>query len=129
MPVTDYYSKKTIYTVHKVSNMEKAKEFYTNILELNVTFEAPFEFGWSEIALPVEGAYLGLSLNREETLTSVDVLNLSCTNLEGMLKVLEDKGVTKSEITDIPDMISTFSINDPDGNTISFIGAPRKKSS
>ncbi|MFX0207631.1 MAG: VOC family protein [Candidatus Hodarchaeota archaeon] len=129
MPVTDYFSKKTIYTVHKVSNMEKAKEFYTNILELNVTFEAPFEFGWCEIALPVEGAYLGLSLNREETLTSVDVLNLSCTNLEGMLKVLKDKGVEVSEITDIPDMISSFSIKDPDGNTISFIGAPRKKSS
>ncbi|MFX0171357.1 MAG: VOC family protein [Candidatus Hodarchaeota archaeon] len=127
MPVTDYYSKKTIYTVHKVSNMEKAKEFYTNILELNKTFEAPIEFGWCEIALPVEGAYLGLSLSREETLTSVDVLNLSCTNLEGMMKVLGEKGINTSEITDIPDMISTFSVKDPDENIISFIGMPRKK--
>lgn len=123
----DYYSKKTIYTVHKVSNMEKAKEFYTNILELSVSFEAPFEFGWCELTLPVDGAYLGLSLNREESLTSVNVLNLSCTNLEGMLKLLKEKGVKTSEIIDIPNMISTFSIKDPDGNTISFVGAPRKK--
>jgi hypothetical protein len=44
-----------------------------------------------------------------------------------MLKLLKEKGVKTSEITDIPDMISTFSIKDPDGNTISFVGAPRKK--
>lgn len=127
MSMYDYYSKKTIYTVHKVSNMEKAKEFYTNVLELSVSFEAPFEIGWCEIALPVDGSYLGLSLDRKENLTPVNVLNLSCTNLEGMLKLLKEKGIKTSEIIDIPDMMSTFSIKDPDGNTISFVGAPRKK--
>ncbi|MHA2224182.1 MAG: VOC family protein [Candidatus Hodarchaeales archaeon] len=127
IPIADYLSKKSVYTIHRVSNMEKAKKFYKNALELVVTFEAPLEIGWCEFALPVEGAFLTLSLKRDGEIIPLNVLCFSCINLEKTIKLFEKKGIETSEIVDVAYFISFFTINDPDGNTISFIGAPRKK--
>jgi hypothetical protein len=40
--------------------MEKSKQFYNDILELEVNYKAPPEFGWMEFKLPVKEAFLGL---------------------------------------------------------------------
>jgi predicted enzyme related to lactoylglutathione lyase len=111
--------------------MEKAKEFYINILELEISYEAPPEFGWLEFKLPVKGSFLGLGKHNEEQqgpFKSVNVLNISVSDLKQAKKALESKGIETSDYLDIPDMISMFHIKDPDENDISFIGTPRVKS-
>ncbi|MFX0015520.1 MAG: VOC family protein [Promethearchaeota archaeon] len=120
-PITKLYGNDSLYTVHPVSDMERAKTFYETVLELEKNFEAPAEMGWCEYKLPVKGAYLGISLSRKKEFIPVNVLNITTTNLEEIKTVLETKKVKTSDIIDIPDMISMFTIQDPDKNTISFI--------
>ncbi len=128
MSIKDYYNKTTVYTIYEVSNITKAKQFYTEILQLPVSFEAPPEIGWIEIGLPVAGAYLALQLNQTDSIIPSTSLSLSCNNLEGLLTLLRENEQDISEITDVPDMFSYFSVSDPDENLISFIGPPRQRS-
>ncbi len=129
MFIKDCYSQKTLHLVYQVRNMEVSKKFYSEILELPVTFEAPQELGWCEIALPVTGVYLALRLiNPDSTLEPANTLHLNSNNIEKTAKLLQEKGLNTSEITDIPNLSSFFSIKDPDQNVISFIGIPRKHS-
>lgn len=121
IPITKLYINDFLYTVHPVSDMDRSKKFYETVLGLEKNFEAPPEMGWCEYKLPVKGAYLGISLPREIEFTPVNVLNISVTNLEEIKTALEAKKVKTSDITDIPEMIAMFTIQDPDKNTISFI--------
>ena len=128
MSIKDFYNNKTIYTIYEVSNINKAKQLYTEILQFPVLFEAPPEIGWVEIGLPVADAYLALRLNQTGSIIPSTTLSLSCNNLEALFTLLQKKEQNISEITDIPDMFSYFSMSDPDENLISFIGPPRQRS-
>ena len=126
-PINKYYSKEGTYIVHQVSDMKKSQKFYETVLELEKNFEAPPEMGWCEYKLPVKGVFLGLSVPREEVVP-VSTLNISTSDLEATKKVLDKKKIKTTDYMDIPDMISMFSFNDPDENTITLLGEPRLKS-
>lgn len=52
-------------------------------------------------------------------------LNLAVDDLEGCLHDLEERGLTGGTIQDATNGVRTASIDDPDGNTVNFIGGFR----
>jgi glyoxylase I family protein len=52
-------------------------------------------------------------------------LNLAVDDLEGRLHDLQERGLTGGTIQDATNGVRTASIDDPDGNTVSFIGGFR----
>ena len=49
-------------------------------------------------------------------------------DLEGIEKLLKEKGVETQPIQDIPDMVSILVVIDPDKNEIGIVAEPREKS-
>lgn len=121
------YDSKSVYISHWIRDYKVSKKFYNEVLELPINMEIP-QAGWYEFKLPVKGSFLGLSQYREGEFKIADSLNISIKDVEGVKATLESKGVSTSDITDYPDMISMISIKDPDENHIFFIGPPRVKS-
>ena len=118
------YDNSSVYTTHWIRDYKVSKKFYNELLEFPVNLEIP-EAGWYEFKLPVKGAMLGLSQYREGEFKTADSLNISIKDVDKVKKVLEEKGIDCSDISDLPDMISMTTIQDPDKNNIYFIGPPR----
>ncbi len=126
--VNSLLSKELVYTSIMVKDIEKAKKFYQDIFNFEVKWDGGNEVGWAELALPVEGARLGLSLAGDREIKhGSSMLVLTVTNLDDMKAYLEKKGVKTTEITDLPDMVSFFNMHDPDGNVIQLVCDPRIK--
>jgi hypothetical protein len=128
-PLVKLYDKNSVYTTHVIKNYDLSRKFYSETLEFPVNFEAP-EAGWYEFKLPVKGAFLGLSQYQENQgeFVPANSLNVSIKDVEKVKSTLESRGITTSEIFDIPDMISMITITDPDENKVHFIAPPRVKS-
>lgn len=124
--VKSLLNKEIVYTSIMVKDIEKAKKFYQDIFQFEVKFDGGNEIGWVELALPVEGARLGLSLAGDREIKhGSSMLVLTVNNLDDMKAYLEKKDVTTTEITDMPDMVSYFNMHDPDGNIIQLVSDPR----
>ncbi len=129
-PLQKQYETDLIYYHLFVNDFAKMREFYEKILEFNLAGEAPEEYGWCDLHLPVPGARIGL-FRTDKKLVNVDAapsLNVPVKDLELSHKLLKEKNVEVSEIDDVPNMISMFDFKDPEGNRISFVGKPRIKS-
>ena len=48
-------------------------------------------------------------------------------NITSLREVLTKKQISATEIKDVPNLLSFFTIKDPDGNTIMFMSEPRTK--
>jgi len=123
------YSKDIIYYHLSVKDLDAMKNFYGDILEFEFASEAPPEFGWCDFKLPVEGTRLGLLRSNQDLKPgNTTSLNVSVNNLADAKAMLEAKGVTTTDIQDVPDMISMFDIFDPEGNKVTFLSIPRVQS-
>ena len=67
-----------------------------------------------------------LSKPQEGDPVSVNVVNLHVPNAAEAKAALDAKGMKTSDLIHIPNMISMFTTQDPDGNTISFIAPPEQ---
>lgn len=124
MALKDVYTAEMHATL-QVKNLEEAKKFYQDVLELTLVDDIP-DFGWASVQSKLEGAKIGLSLPQDGNVVVSNVVNLHVSDLEKAKSALDGKGVTTGDMIDFPNMISMFSIKDPTGNTITFISAPRK---
>ncbi len=129
----ELYNLDSVYCQFNVSNYQKSIEFYKEILEWNPSkFSSespdPETMGWFEFELPLKGAFLGLGKAQEGKVTPSRSLVISVKDLEQFKKTMESKKAKPSEITDVPNMISFLTVNDPDNNSIMFISQPRVKS-
>lgn len=123
-----YAKENIIYIEHPVTNFERAKDFYINILKFELKWDGGEEVGWCEFELPAPSTKLGLNLQRDPSQIRPQAsLNFNITDLEATKSYLESKGVKTEDIVDLPDMISHFKMFDPDGNMITFISTPRVK--
>jgi catechol 2,3-dioxygenase-like lactoylglutathione lyase family enzyme len=123
------YKTDQCYFSYNVKDYDRAKEFYTEVLGLEVTWDGGTEVGWVEFALPVSGARLGLNILSEgEVKVGSGTLVPVVHDLETTKKYLDDKGIKTDDIVDVPDMVSWFNVKDPDGNIIQFVADPRVKS-
>ena len=123
------YKTDSIYFQYAVTDYEKSKKFYEEILGFEKVFDAGAEVGWVEFALPVEGSRLGLNISAETKITQGSgVLTLMMADLDKTKSYFDGKGTETTDIVDIPDMVSYFNISDPDGNRIQIIADPRVSS-
>lgn len=133
VPATELYVKDSIYCQFDVSNYQKSIKFYTEVLEwepskFSISSPDPDTIGWFEFQLPLEGAFLGLGKSQDGTVTPSNSLVISVKNLEKFKQTMVSKKANPSDITDVPNMISYLTVNDPDNNKIMFISEPRVKS-
>ena len=110
-----------------VKDLERAKNFYEDILGFEVAWYESPEVGWCEFHLPGSNANLGLNASRKDEHTGADfsVLTLDVKDLEGTKKYLDSKGVETTEIMDNPNYVSFFNMKDSEGNRIQIVGDPR----
>ncbi|MHA1577424.1 MAG: VOC family protein [Candidatus Thorarchaeota archaeon] len=123
------YKEDSIYFQYAVTDYERSKKFYEEILGFEKVFDAGAEVGWVEFALPVANARLGLNVNPEaKIIQGSGVLTLNMADLDKTKSYFDSKGTETTDIVDIPDMVSYFNISDPDGNRIQIIADPRVSS-
>jgi predicted enzyme related to lactoylglutathione lyase len=122
------YRKDSVYFQYYVTDFNRARTFYGDVMGFKIAWEMGDDVGWIEYDLPVKGAKLGLSLVTEDKVKHGSAkLTLDVSDIEQMKEYLASKGVTTDAITDVPDMVSFFNINDPDGNPIQIVSEPRVK--
>ncbi len=123
------YSKESVYFQYAVKDFKRAKTFYSDVLGFEIMYDGGEEVGWAELKLPIEGARLGLNLQREgELKRGSGTLTLVVEDLDGTKKYLESKGMEATDIVDIPDMVSYFNTFDSESNPSQVVSDPRVKS-
>ena len=129
---TELYNSDSVYCQFDVSNYKNSIKFYQDILEwkpskFSESSPDPEQIGWFEFELPLKGSFLGLGKSQDGSVTPSRSLVISVKNLEQFQQTMNSKKANPSEITDIPNMISFLTVDDPDKNSIMFISEPRVK--
>ncbi|RMG20072.1 MAG: VOC family protein [Methanobacteriota archaeon] len=100
-----------------VSDMEKAKQFYTSVLNMEMGYTSAF---WTEVSVPGSNTYIGLHLT-EDSIGKGTEISFLVENLEEAIESLKSKGVKfTSEIVDIGSSKRVIHFEDPDGNPFSL---------
>jgi len=120
---------RTMYFQLPVKDLERAKRFYENVFNLEVTFYVSPEAGWCELQLPGGAPRLGLNAVREgeEIRPDSGTLTIEVEDLEATKEYLEGKGIETTEIEDVPGMVSYFNMKDTEGNRLQIVSEPRVK--
>jgi predicted enzyme related to lactoylglutathione lyase len=121
------FSVGTVYLRINVEDMERAKRFYSDVLNMEIVFAPPPEVGWCELQLPGGAPRLGLNHLAEGFRPDAGVLMLEVEDIEGTKAYLEGKGVKTSDYTDLPGIVTYFYMKDSEGNTIQVVSEPRVK--
>jgi predicted enzyme related to lactoylglutathione lyase len=123
-----FHTEDPIWVTLAVKDLERAKKWYNEVMEFETQTHIP-EAGWSDLKLPVPGAMLGLNVLPEgEVKHGGTTFNFPVSDLEKAFDNLKAKGATVlTDITDVPNMISMFLIQDSEGNTVTILGEPRVK--
>lgn len=109
---------------YKVSDLDKAKKWYSEIFGIEPYFDQPFYVGYN-----VGGYELGLDpdINGLQTGNNA-VVYWGVKDLHSLMQLLKEKNITISEdIKDVGDNILVASISDPFGNIIGLIENPHFK--
>lgn len=120
---------RTIYFQLDVKDLERAKRFYEDVFDLEVTWYMSPEAGWCELQLPGGAPKLGLNSSGadKEVQPQDGTLTIDVEDLEATKEYLEGKGVETTEIVDVPKMVSYFNMRDSEGNLIQIVSDPRIK--
>jgi predicted enzyme related to lactoylglutathione lyase len=122
----EFSKEDVIYISMDVADFERAKKFYQDIFNFEITFDAGKEVGWCELELPIKRIKLGLNYNENKEIKPGSTsLGISVEDIEATKKYLDSKSVYTTEIRDLPDLVSLFDMKDSEGNLIQFIGKPR----
>jgi predicted enzyme related to lactoylglutathione lyase len=115
-----------IYFQLKVTNLERAKEFYEDVFNFEVSWYKGPDGGWCEFFLP--GRVGRLDLNPVEEchgfLPNSGILTFGVPDLEETKKYLEGKGIETTDIVDVPN-VSYFQMKDSEGNILQIISESR----
>ena len=98
----------TVYFKINVKDMERAKKFYSDVFNLEITFAPPPEVGWCELQLPGGAPKLGLNFVEDGFKPDAGMLMMEVEDIEGTKAYLEGKGVETSDYTDIPGIVTYF---------------------
>jgi predicted enzyme related to lactoylglutathione lyase len=118
---------KSIYFQLRAKDLERAKKFYEDVFNLEVTWYMSPEAGWCELRLPGTGSRIGLNALGEGEVVDPNwgKLTMEVEDLEGAKEYLEGKGVETTEIVDVPGMVSYFGLVDSEGNQLQMVSDPR----
>lgn len=110
--------KKLRTVVYHVNDIEKAKQWYTQVTGIQPYFDEPFYVGFD-----INGCELGL----DPDFTNVQKGNQSTVywavdNIRDVVKKLVDAGATiQSDVQNVGGPIEVAAITDPFGNTVGLI--------
>src|SRR5947207_8801659 len=112
---------KLLMVMVAVTDMAKAKAFYTEQLGWSVTTDyGQGSHHWVSLELPGGGASLTLSTMHEQMKPGTMTLYVSTSNIEAAYNELKAKGVTVNEVKDNlygpGSGVKWFDLHDPDGN-------------
>ena len=129
--ITDFFNG-TIFVQYSTANLNRAIEFYSGKLDFEPSDFSksgpdPEKVGLYEFKLPSNGAILTLSKEPAEKIVVNDNLVIMVNKIDNLWESLTNKEINPTEIKDVPNLLSFFTIKDPDGNTIMFMSDPRKK--
>lgn len=118
---------RSIYFQLRAKDLERAKKFYEDVFNLEVTWYMSPEVGWCELRLPGTESRIGLNALGEGEVSDPNwgKLTMDVEDLEGAKAYLEGKGVETTEIVDNPGMVSYFGLVDPEGNQLQIVSDPR----
>ena len=107
--------------IYKVSDLEKAKQWYSEVLNIKPYFDEPFYVGFN-----VGGFELGLDPDAENVTTGNNLqIYWGVENAEKTFAELRTKGAeAHSEPTNVGGNIIVASVFDPFGNIFGFIENP-----
>ena len=118
---------KRMYFQIKVKDIERAKKFYEDVFNFDISWYMSPEVGWCEFNLPGDSPRLGLNTygENEEYNPFWGILTFEVEDLEATKTYLESKNIETTEITDVPNMVSYFNMKDSEDNTIQIVSDPR----
>ena len=128
----EHYFNGKIFINYGALDLKKTIDFYQNALkfepsDFSKTGPDPQEIGLFEFQLPSKGAILTIFKTSTDKFTVSDNLVIMVENITSLREVLTKKQISATEIKDVPNLLSFFTIKDPDGNTIMFMSEPRTK--
>ena len=133
----EYKRNHQAYLILNVTDLQKAKEFYSYIFAFEVLFDYKKaglreEFGWAELSLPCRGARLGLNLiSRGRVKHGSGQLCFYVTDIIATREYIQRKGVLTRNVPDDHAGMGigrseygydAFTMYDPFGNEILFVG-------
>ena len=102
-------------TWYSVSDLEKAKHFYGDVLGLKKTYEMP---GWAEFVTAEGGVSIGLNANPANKKGS-GIVVLKVADLDKARKELAARGVEfEGEVEEVPGVVRIGTFRDPAGNRL-----------
>jgi len=118
---------RSIYFQLRAKDLERAKKFYEDVFNLEVTWYMSPEAGWCELKLPGTGSKIGLNTLGEGEVADPNwgKLTLEVADLEKAKTYLASKGVETTEIMDVPGMVSYIGMEDSEGNKLQIVSDPR----
>lgn len=103
---------------YQVNDLERAKQFYGEVLGLKKTIEMP---GWCEFSHAEGAASIGLNQMREDDERGATVV-LRVDDLARAQEDLGRKGVKfEGQVEEIPGVVRIATFRDPDGNRLQLI--------
>ena len=110
---------------YNVSDFEKAKQFYRDVLDWPVAFSSD-EAGWFEMGQPNE---THVALNRWDSAwgpqpTHGAIAVLTVDDAHATTAALKAKGIQCDEVVSIPGMVTYGAFYDPEGNKVQFASLP-----
>ena len=105
----------------RVNDIERAAKFYSEILGFERGWDGALDQGWLEIDLPIEGLVIGLSKDEGEIKHGSTTLNIGVMDVDKTHKYVLSKNVEIFRVSEIPNLVKTLAVFDPDGNKIVFV--------
>ena len=107
-----------------VSNLDRAIDFYTNMLGFEMT-ERRNDLKFAHVTTNVPGLEIGLNEVAAPKGSGSIVLNIGVANVVDTRKQLEARGLKfVGETVIIPGKVALATFADPDGNVLRFAGPP-----
>ena len=107
-----------------VANLDRAIEFYTNVLEFEVT-ERRDDLKFAHVRTNVPGLEIGLNEVPDPKGTGGVVLNIGVVDVAAARAALEKRGVPfRGKTVIIPGKVALAPFSDPDGHALRLAGPP-----
>jgi predicted enzyme related to lactoylglutathione lyase len=104
---------------YQVADLERAKKFYGEVLELKKTIEIP---GWVEFSHAEGAASIGLNQMRENDAERGATVVLRVDDLARAQDDLKKKNVKfEGSVEEIPGVVRIATFRDPDGNRLQLV--------
>jgi catechol 2,3-dioxygenase-like lactoylglutathione lyase family enzyme len=122
MQAIDYIVPPVIVVSVDVTDLEKAAAFYTQILGFKRGWDRAKQYGWLEIDIPFSDFKIGLNLLRNSKVShGSTTLSFGVKDIAATKAYLEVNNIIIGELNEIPGMVKTLEVDDPDGNKLLFV--------